>query len=144
MVYITIKKFVSRRLKKSELKSHDDTLLFLSTVLAMILNIFAQVSGYVGLIFSRAIQAAVARQSEFLADVAAVRLTRNSRSLCSALWKISKLEGGSQMLVPQAESVCHMFFCSSLDESSKLLANHPPIMARIRAIVSYFPEEAGK
>ena len=113
---------------------------FLTTALAIVLNAFAQVSGYVGLVFSRAIQAAVARQSEFLADVAAVRLTRNPRSLCSALWKISKLEGGSQMLAPQAEAVCHMFFCSSLDDRSKLFATHPPIVARIRAIVSYFPE----
>ncbi|MGK7910636.1 MAG: M48 family metalloprotease [Synechococcus sp.] len=140
VVYIGIRKFVSRRLNKSEIDSNEGSMFFLTTFLALILNVFAQVSGYVGLLFSRLIQAAVARQSEFLADVAAVRLTRNPRSLCSVLWKISKLEGGLQMLAPQAEAVCHMFFCSSLDDDSKLFATHPPIVARIRAIVSYFPE----
>ena len=141
VVYFGIRKFVSRRLKASKIESHEGSMFFLTTFLALILNVFAHVSGYVGLVFSRLIQAAVARQSEFLADVAAVRLTRNPQSLCSALWKISKLEGASWMLAPQAEAVCHMFFCSSLDDRSKLFATHPPIVARIRAIVNYFPEE---
>ena len=140
VVYIGIRKFVSRRLKTSEIESNEGSMFFLTTFLALILNVFAHLSGYVGLVFSRLIQAAVARQNEFLADVAAVRLTRNPQSLCSALWKISKLERGARMLAPQAEAVCHMFFCSSFDDRSKLFATHPPIVARIRAIVSYFPE----
>jgi Zn-dependent protease with chaperone function len=92
--------------------------------------------GYIGVFFGRLIQAAVSRQREFLADASAVQFTRNPAGITSALKKIGGLgEGGSRVRAAHAEGVSHMFFGNGVAEPLfGLLATHPPLAERIRAI----------
>jgi uncharacterized tellurite resistance protein B-like protein len=82
------------------------------------------------------IQAAVSRQREFLADASAVQFTRNPLGITSALKKIGGLgEGGSRVSAAHAEEVSHMFFGNGMAAPLfGLLATHPPLTERIRAI----------
>lgn len=91
--------------------------------------------GWVGVFFGRLIQAAVSRQREFLADASSVQFTRNPLGLSGALQKIGRDGYGSHIASPQAEQVSHMFFGNGISEPLfGLLATHPPISDRIRAI----------
>ncbi len=92
--------------------------------------------GYVGVFFGRLIQAAVSRQREFLADASAVQFTRNPLGITSALKKIGGLgESGSRIRHAHAEEISHMFFGNGLSAPLfGLLATHPPLADRIRAI----------
>ena len=92
--------------------------------------------GYVGVFFGRLIQAAVSRQREFLADASAVQFTRNPLGITGALKKIGGLgEDGSRVSAAHAEEVSHMFFGNGLAQPLfGLLATHPPLEERIRAI----------
>ena len=92
--------------------------------------------GYVGVFFGRLIQAAVSRQREFLADASAVQFTRNPLGIAGALKKIGGLgKDGSRVSDAHAEEVSHMFFGNGLRTPFiGLLATHPPLEERIRAI----------
>ncbi|MDR3403771.1 MAG: M48 family metallopeptidase [Chthoniobacter sp.] len=91
------------------------------------------VIGYMGVFFGRLIQAAVSRQREFLADASSVQFTRNPAGLSGALQKIGGT--GSAMTSPHASDASHLFFANGLSSSFfDLLATHPPLDARIRAI----------
>jgi Zn-dependent protease with chaperone function len=91
--------------------------------------------GWIGVFFGRLIQAAVSRQREFLADASSVQFTRNPEGLSSALQKIGRYSHGSYIQSPQAEQASHMFFGNGVSEPLfGLLATHPPIAKRIRAI----------
>ena len=92
--------------------------------------------GYVGVFFGRLIQAAVSRQREFLADASAVQFTRNPLGIAGALKKIGGLgEDGSRVHAAHSEEVSHMFFGNGMPTPFfGLLATHPPLEERIRAI----------
>lgn len=91
--------------------------------------------GSVGAFFGRLIQAAISRQREFLADASAVQFTRNPDGIAGALKKIGGLESGSAIKNIHASEACHMFFASGFSwRLSSLLATHPPLDVRIRAI----------
>jgi Zn-dependent protease with chaperone function len=91
------------------------------------------VVGSLGVFFGRLIQAAVSRQREFLADASSVQFTRNPAGLSGALQKIGGY--GSTMESPHASDACHLFFASGITSSFLgLMATHPPLDARIRAI----------
>jgi Zn-dependent protease with chaperone function len=91
--------------------------------------------GGVGVIFGRLIQAAVSRQREFLADASAVQFTRNPSGLSGALQKIGRHSFGSKLESEHAPDLCHMFFGNGLRSPLfGLMATHPPIPDRIRAI----------
>jgi Zn-dependent protease with chaperone function len=92
--------------------------------------------GYVGVFFGHLIQAAVSRQREFLADASAVQFTRNPQGITGALKKIGGLgEMGSRVGAAHAQEVSHMFFGNGLATPLfGLLATHPPLAERIRAI----------
>ena len=92
--------------------------------------------GYVGVFFGRLIQAGVSRQREFLADASAVQFTRNPLGIAGALKKIGGLgENGSRVSAAHSEEVSHMFFGNGLATPLfGLLATHPPLEERIRAI----------
>ena len=92
--------------------------------------------GYVGVFFGRLIQAAVSRQREFLADASAVQFTRNPLGLAGALKKIGGLgENGSRVKAAHSDEVSHMFFGNGMPTPLfGLLATHPPLEERIRAI----------
>lgn len=93
------------------------------------------VIGFVGVFFGRLIQAAVSRQREFLADAASVQFTRNPDGLAGALKKIGGLMLGSKLDAPHAQEASHLFFANGLRiAASGLLATHPPLEERIRAL----------
>lgn len=104
-----------------------------SSGIPMLVGLLLMIVGGVGLFFGRLIQAAVSRQREFLADASSVQFTRNPAGLSGALQKIGGY--GSIMDSPHASDASHMFFASGLSESFiGMMATHPPLEARIRAI----------
>ena len=91
--------------------------------------------GGIGVFFGRLIQSAVSRQREFLADASSVQFTRNPDGIAGALKKIGRYSFGSRLEAPQAAQVSHMFFGNGISEPFfGLLATHPPIAERIRAV----------
>ena len=93
------------------------------------------VLGSLGAFFGRLIQAAISRQREFLADASAVQFTRNPDGIAGALKKIGGLSAGSAIKNIHASEACHMFFANGFSSRIfALLATHPPLDERIRAI----------
>jgi Zn-dependent protease with chaperone function len=91
--------------------------------------------GFIGVFFGRLIKSAVSRQREFLADAASVQFTRNPAGLSGALKKIGGYVYGSRLLTAHAEEASHLYFGNGLGESwFELMATHPPLSERIRAI----------
>ena len=88
------------------------------------------VIGWIGLPFTRWIQAAISREREYLADASAVRFTRNADALCGALARIQMHGEGSRILNWHAEAMAHMLFAA---------ATHPPIEERIRRANPHVP-----
>ena len=85
--------------------------------------------GFVGLIGARLIQAAIAREREYLADACAVQYTRNVDALCGALARIENHPQGSNIRNWHAESLAHMLFAPN---RSAWYATHPPLDERMR------------
>jgi Zn-dependent protease with chaperone function len=93
------------------------------------------VVGSVGSFFGGLIKAAVSRQREFLADASAVQFTRNPGGIAGALKRILASVGGSRLRHPRAAELSHMYFSRGVWEGfSSLMATHPPLEKRIRAI----------
>ena len=91
--------------------------------------------GFGGMFFGNLIKASVSRQREYLADASAVQFTRLQAGIANALKKIGAHSQQSHMLTKSAEQASHMFFGSVLPKfSSGLMATHPPLDKRIRAI----------
>jgi Zn-dependent protease with chaperone function len=107
-------------------------------VMMLGLGVFAL--GLVGAFFGRLIMAAVSRQREYLADASAVQFTRNPDGIAGALKKIGGLKEGSRMDNPRAAEAGHMFIANAFAGQGffGLLATHPPLTARIRAIDPQF------
>ncbi|MCG8672198.1 MAG: M48 family metallopeptidase [Pseudomonadales bacterium] len=96
--------------------------------------------GYIGLFFGRLIKAAISRQREFLADASAVQFTRNPFGIGGALYKIGASQSGSLLTSKHAEDMSHMCFGETLKVSlSGMLATHPPIEHRLKAIDPSLP-----
>jgi Zn-dependent protease with chaperone function len=93
------------------------------------------VIGFGGTFFGNLIKAAVSRQREYLADAAAVQFTRNPGGIAGALKKIGASMAGSTLSVPRANEFSHMFFGAAVQPfMAGLMATHPPLPQRIRAI----------
>jgi Zn-dependent protease with chaperone function len=91
--------------------------------------------GFGGMFFGNLIKASVSRQREYLADASADQFTRLQAGIANALKKIGAHSQQSHMLTKSAEQASHMFFGSVLPKfSSGLMATHPPLDKRIRAI----------
>lgn len=102
---------------------------------AGLLGLLLVVIGAVGLFLGQLIKAAISRQREFLADASAVQFTRFPEGIGMALMKIRKSLFGSTLTSPEAEDVSHMCFgAGKRPMLASLLATHPPIDERIRAI----------
>ena len=100
-----------------------------------LIGVVLLIVGSIGVFFGRLIQSAVCRQREFLADASAVQFTRNPNGLSRALQKIGRHSYGSKIESANAPDLAHFFFGNGLGEPSlDLLATHPPIEDRIRAI----------
>lgn len=99
----------------------------------MLLGFALIVIGAIGVFFGRLIQAALSRQREFLADASSVQFTRNPAGLSGALQKIGGV--GSRVESAHAGEASHMFFGNGLSKPFLgVLATHPPLGERIRAI----------
>jgi Zn-dependent protease with chaperone function len=97
------------------------------------------VIGYIGYFFGRLIQAAVSRQREFLADASAVQFTRNPGGITGALKKIGGYALGSRISSAHASAIGHFFFAEGVTSNFMgMLATHPPLATRIRAIDPQF------
>jgi Zn-dependent protease with chaperone function len=97
--------------------------------------------GYCGLFFGRLIKAGLSRQREHLADASAVQFTRQTGGIAGALKKLAGLPEGSRLATADAEEYSHMFFGQGLKLSS-LMATHPPLLERIRALDPAFNAKA--
>lgn len=107
----------------------------------ILLGLALLILGYIGVFFGRLIRAGVSRQREFLADASAVQFTRNPSGIAGALKKIGGLKRGSRMRMAKREEVSHMFFSSGQNFFLSMLATHPPLLDRIRAIEPGFQPE---
>ena len=92
------------------------------------------VIGYSGVFFGRLIKASISRQREFLADAAAVQFTRNPQGIGNALRRIGGAQGGSFITHDRAEESSHLFF-GPIRHFNRLLGTHPPLEARIKAVL---------
>jgi len=91
--------------------------------------------GAIGSLFGGLIKAAVSRQREYLADASAVQFTRNPGGIAGALKRIGAAQRGSRLGNPNASEASHMYFAQGVFEGfTGLLATHPPLPKRIRAI----------
>ena len=116
--------------RSSRNDSKGDPRLFL-----LVLGAAMIIIGFVGSFFGELIKAAVSRQREFLADASAVQFTRNPDGIAGALKKIGGVAMGGQIESPAAPEMRHMFFANAFKGGlAGLLATHPPLPVRIRAI----------
>ncbi|MEM6707836.1 MAG: M48 family metallopeptidase [Pseudomonadota bacterium] len=91
--------------------------------------------GFGGTFFGNLIKSAVSRQREYLADGAAVQFTRNPDGIANALKKIGGATAGSLMTRAGAAEASHMYFANGISHwLGGLMATHPPLDDRIRAI----------
>jgi Zn-dependent protease with chaperone function/uncharacterized tellurite resistance protein B-like protein len=91
--------------------------------------------GAIGSFIGGLIKAAVSRQREYLADASAVQFTRNPSGIADALKRIGGLTEHGRLEHPNAGIASHMYFAQGIYEGfTGLLATHPPLEKRIRAI----------
>ncbi len=101
----------------------------------MLLGLAMFVIGYIGLFVGALIKAAISRQREFLADASAVQFTRNPDSIAGALYRIKQHAEGSLLQNSRADDVSHFCIGESVKSGfTSLMATHPPLEERIRAI----------
>ncbi len=108
---------------------------------AMVVALSLVIIGYVGLFFGRLIKAGVSRQREYLADASAVQFTRQTEGIAGALKKIAGVAEGSKLAAADTEEVSHMLFGDGIGYSA-LMATHPPLEERIRALDPQFDKKA--
>jgi Zn-dependent protease with chaperone function len=96
--------------------------------------------GSIGHLAGRVLQAAVSRSREFLADAAAVQFTRQTLGIVGALRKIQALSAGSALHGFDSSEVAHMLFGEG-GRWSRLLATHPAVPMRIRALGMPYREQ---
>ena len=98
-------------------------------------GVAAIIIGFIGTFFGNLIKAAVSRQREYLADASAVQFTRNPSGIADALKRIGGSAAGSKLKAANARQASHMFFSQGVFEGfTGLMATHPPLDKRIRAI----------
>jgi Zn-dependent protease with chaperone function len=91
--------------------------------------------GLLGTILGNLIKAAVSRQREYLADASAVQFTRHPEGIANALKRIGGSVIGSRLASANAAELSHMYFSKGVFEGfTGLLATHPPLEKRIRAL----------
>jgi heat shock protein HtpX len=87
----------------------------------------------VGYVLAIVVQMAISRKREFIADAGAVELTKDPDAMISALRKIS----GHSEIHHAPESIRAMFLDDHNEGVMGLFATHPPIEARVAALVQY-------
>ena len=95
--------------------------------------------GYIGLFFGRLIKASISRQREYLADASSVQYTRDADGITKALAHIQIDSSKGLLHNKHAEDMSHMCFDMPISLSlNGLLATHPPLTERIKAINPHF------
>lgn len=118
------------RSSRGSKNSSGNILLF---VLVLGATLFAV--GYIGLFFGRLIKASISRQREFLADASSVQFTRDVDGIADALVHIKQDANHGLLQNSHAEDMSHMCFQMPIKMSfGGLLATHPPIEDRVRAL----------
>lgn len=103
-------------------------------ILAVGLTLY--VLGSIGAFLGGLIKAAVSRQREYLADASAVQYTRNPEGIGGALLRIGARQRGNRLQHANASMASHMYFSQGVFEGfSGLMATHPPVEKRVRAIL---------
>ena len=109
---------------------------------ALLLGLAAGVTlvavGYIGVLFTRLIKAAVSRHREFLADASAVQFTRNPHGIAGALKKIAVSPLRATLTSAESEEIGHMLIAERRGLFDALFASHPPILDRIRTLEPSF------
>jgi Zn-dependent protease with chaperone function len=109
---------------------------------ALLLGLAAGVTlvavGYIGVLFTRLIKAAVSRHREFLADASAVQFTRNPHGIAGALKKIAVSPLRATLTSAESEEIGHMLIAERRGLLDALFASHPPILDRIRTLEPSF------
>lgn len=82
---------------------------------------------------AQAINSAISRQREYLADATGALTTRDSEGMAMAL---EKLQGYSRPMQKQVSGAANMFLVNPLDATfiSKMFSSHPPLEDRIKRI----------
>jgi Zn-dependent protease with chaperone function len=93
--------------------------------------------GSVGVLACRLLQAGVSRQRERLADATAVQFTRNPQALRTAFTVMAAI--ATRIHAPTTISTAHLFIGDPAEGwfgrlSSSMLATHPPMIERVRAL----------
>ena len=133
MMFI-VGKFMLRSFGRSSSRSRSNSKEGGGAAFIIVVSLALLLIGLMGSIMAKLIKAAVSRQREFLADASAVQFTRDPSGISGALKKIGGF-AGAKIEHPRGEEVSHMFFGSCYKKKlSNLLATHPPIDDRIRAI----------
>lgn len=97
--------------------------------------LFIMITGYLGYILGRWLQAKISREREFLADASSAQFTRYPEALALALSKVA-VGGGSHIISPFKDEHSHIFFANSLDQTRwDFFASHPPLEERIRRLM---------
>ncbi|WP_115718588.1 M48 family metallopeptidase [Gallaecimonas mangrovi] len=100
-----------------------------------LLGLALVIMGYLGVFWSKIMQAAINRQREYLADASSVQFTRHPESMASALKKIGGHSTASVISHANTQNFSHLFFGAAGTSSfGGLLASHPPLKQRILRI----------
>ncbi len=116
--------------RRSDRSSRDGGggLVIVMLVVGLILAIIAPIA-------ARAVQLAVSRQREYLADASSVDLTRNPVGLERALAKIA---GDQEVLEVANRATQHLYIVNPIKKfearASNLMSTHPPIIDRINRL----------
>jgi len=95
--------------------------------------LLALAAAFLGYLLAIVIRMALSRRREFVADMGSVELTKNPDAMISALQKI----GGDHVKLDAPESVRAMFLDGEETGIYSLFSTHPPIPARIDALVRF-------
>jgi Zn-dependent protease with chaperone function len=109
---------------------------FLAFYLTMLFGVFF-VMGAFGVGIARLMQAAIARQREYLADASAVQFTRSTRGLLDALRRAGRAQQSRKHR--PTHTAAFMMFVSPYRAQSWLLRTHPKIEQRIEATHAMTP-----
>jgi Zn-dependent protease with chaperone function len=107
-------------------------------LLGMALGLMLVAVGYIGVLFTRLIKAAVSRHREFLADASAVQFTRNPHGIAGALKKIAVSPLRATLTSAESEEIGHMLIAERHGLFDALFSSHPPILERIRTLEPSF------
>ena len=109
---------------------------FLAFYLTMLFGVFF-VMGAFGVGIARLMQAAIARQREYLADASAVQFTRSTSGLLDALRRAGRMQQSRKHR--PTHTAAFMMFVSPYRARSWLLRTHPKIEQRVEAVSAMTP-----